>query len=71
MEDLAVSAECRIVGRVVNDDHNAEYVLMVLLLLVFYHLVLSLNDSLQAFGIVVVEVDGLLFVCCTFISFSM
>ena len=61
MKDLAVSAECRVVGKVVNDNHTAEEFLMFLLLLVFYHLVLRVDDSLQAFWIVVVEVDGLLF----------
>ena len=63
MEDLAVSAEFQVVGKVVNDDHTAEEFLMILLLLVFYHLVLRVDDSLQVFRIIVVEVDGFLFLC--------
>ena len=47
---LVVSAEFRVVGKVVNDDHNAEEFLMVPLLLVFYHLVLRVDDSLQVSG---------------------
>ena len=61
MEDLAVAAEFRVISKIVNDDHYTEEFLVVLLLLVFYHLVLRVDNSLQAFGIIVVEEDGLLF----------
>ena len=61
MEDLAVAAELRVVSKIVNDNHYTEEFLVVLLLLVFYHLVLRVNNSLQAFRVIMVEEYRLLF----------
>ena len=56
-----MAAEFRVVRKIVNDDHYLEEFIVVLLLLVLYHLVLRVNDSLQAFRIIVVEEYRLLF----------
>ena len=60
MEQFALSAELTIICKVINNQQDAEELLMLLLLLELYDFVLGLDDVLQRLGVVVVEVDGLL-----------
>ena len=60
MQQFALPGEGWIVSHIINNDQDAEEFLMILLLLELYDFVLGLNDTLQGFGVVVVEVDGLL-----------
>ena len=70
MENLVVSAENWIIGHIIHYDQDTVEFLMVLLLLVFYHLTLRVDNMLQGFWIIMIEKMGSSFVCCTFISFS-
>ena len=63
MEQFALPGEGWIVSHIIHDDQDAEELLVVLLLLELDDLVLGLDDVLQGFGVVVVEVDGLLLWC--------
>ena len=60
MEQFALPDEDWIVSHIINYDQDAEELSVVLLLLELYDFVLGLDDVLQRFGVVVVEVDGLL-----------
>ena len=58
MQQFALLGEGWYVGKIVNDDQDVEELPVVLLLLELYDFVLGLDDVLQRFGVVVVEVDG-------------
>ena len=60
MQQFALPREGWFVSHVIHDDQDAEELPVVLLLLELYDFVLGLDDVLQRFGVVVVEVDELL-----------
>ena len=70
MQQFALPGESWNIGKIINYDQDAEELLLLLLLLELYDFVLGLDDARQRFGVVVVEVDRLFLVFCTFISFS-
>ena len=56
-----MAAKGRVVGEIVNDDQNRIQFLVLLLLHVVDDLMLGVNDLMQVFRVVVIEIDWILF----------